>query len=94
MLFFTKKISKLSGITDSTFEIEDLKVSLARKTIVFMGTGDCVKWDQIEIATYREENERTNGTNCALKQNKTLALELGVVSLGRKMLSLTTTREA
>lgn len=56
MLFFTKRASRLSGITDSTFEIEDLKVSLAKKKIVFKVTGDCIKWDQIEISTHREEN--------------------------------------
>lgn len=49
-------------MTDSIFEIGRLKVSLARKKIVFMRVKDCIK-QQIEISTYKEENWRTRGTN-------------------------------
>lgn len=49
-------------MSDSIFEIGKLKVSLARKKIVFMHVKDCIK-QQVEISTYKEENRRTRETN-------------------------------
>ena len=43
-------------MTDSIFEIEKLRVSLARKKIVFMSIGGGIKWDQTDISTYRGEH--------------------------------------